>query len=130
MSEAAFHDLPARKGRSRGNRLVGERLQCSGSRWVRGRLGAIDARRGGPGAKLRRRAATAGNLRPGVAFSCAQDAIGGFQSGVMNRISTERSADQLHKDFGIFLEGGFLVAVGSLLLLAAAIVGTLLYVSS
>jgi hypothetical protein len=48
----------------------------------------------------------------------------------MNRISTERSADQLHKDFGIFLEGGFLVAVGSLLLLAAAIVGTLLYVSS
>jgi hypothetical protein len=95
-----------------------------------GAIGSERCRAWGSGAKLRRRAATAGNLRPGVAFSCAQDAIGGFQSGVMNRISTERSADQLHKDFGIFLEGGFLVAVGSLLLLAAAIVGTLLYVSS
>jgi hypothetical protein len=48
----------------------------------------------------------------------------------MKQASADGSAHQIRKDFGVFSEKGFLVAIGSTILLGAVIAGVILYGTS
>ena len=45
----------------------------------------------------------------------------------MKRTSADNAADQIRKDFGVFSERGFLVAIGTTILLGAVMAGVIFY---
>jgi len=61
------------------------------------------------------------NLRPSVALGCSRMRPAMFRVVLMKRGSAGRSADGLQRGFGTFSEGALLIAIGTTVLLAAAI---------
>jgi hypothetical protein len=69
------------------------------------------------------------NLPLSLAFSARKMRLV-CSGGVMKQASADGSAHQIRKDFGVFSEKGFLVAIGSTILLGAVIAGVILYGTS